>query len=222
MRRRPALVGLVAFLLGLGAARVLGAPARARVAIAVPHAPADLRCVDVADPTAFEDDCPETRGAAAECDARLASARRATEGRPTTHMPFPDVPEAEQAGPWTDTLAEALTACGIPATFEVADCDEYPCAAALRIPEGEEAKLDEAWRACPGLAGLEVGPVDVHCPDGSTEVAQVVMSTGDEVWTRAIQVNGKPPLDPTVATLLGLARRMESVAQMWECNVHGR
>lgn len=188
----------------------------------VPHAPADLRCVDVADPTAFVEDCPETRDAAAACDLGLAAVRLATEGRPTTHMPFPDVPEGEQAGPWTDRLAEALIACAIPATFEVSDCDEYPCAAALRVDPPEQARLGEAWSACPGLAGLEVESIEVHCPDGSTEVAHVVMSTADEVWARAVQVNGALPPNPGVAALLGWARRAESVTQMWECNVHGR
>jgi hypothetical protein len=62
--------------------------------------------------------------------------------------------------------------------------------------------------------------VDVHCPDGTVESAQVVFSTDEGVWTPLVQAAGGAAVDPGVAQMLGYGRRVESVLQMWACNVH--
>lgn len=220
--RRVALATTLGVVVGFLAVRVLAAPTRARAAVVIPHAPADLRCVDVADRTEFIDDCPDIRDEAAACDEALGAA---TGAHTTTRLGFPAVvPEAEQPGPWTDTVAAALASCGLDSAFEVADCDEYPCMAALRAPPGQEDAFKAALKACPALEKYETDEVQVHCPDGSVETAQLVNNADSDEWDKVDIANGATPITGAdgVGRLLAAGRRLESVTQMWECNARAR
>lgn len=176
-----------------------------------------VRCVDLA-PAAVDDTCPEARAVWLQCEAALAVA---TAAHPTTRMPFPaEIPEAQQPGPWTDRLADALVSCDIPATLEVTDCDEYPCAAALRIAPEDLPKATDAWNACAPLAELHLGytATDVHCPDLSTETAYVVTTNELADWQPLFE----GAVDPQLAAMVAYGRRTESVLQLWGCNVPAR
>lgn len=214
---RSALILLAAAGLGFAAVRLARAPGlHPRSApVSIPHAPAHLTCVDV-NLVPEDDACPDLREDLAACESDLA---QATAAHPTTRLPFPDVPEAEQPGPWTDNLTEALQTCGIPGSLEVTDCDEYPCIGAMRLDPAKYDSAAAAWQACPRLKelGLTFGPQTVHCPDGSEEQEYVV-------WDESA-VQSPPPVaaeatpDPTLAAFLLIGRRVESVSQLWECNV---
>ncbi len=215
--RRP-ILALGGLLLGYGLAAA-GARGRDATRPAAPATPPvsprlAIPCVDLASASPA---CPALDAPIAACTSRLAAA---TASRPTTRRPFPeDVPEAETPGPWTDALAEDLDACHIPATLEVADCAEYPCAAALRPDHADDAAVTAAWNACPALAErqLSVTKAEVHCPDGSTERSLVAWSDDDAVVAR-MKANG---VDGNDGVAVALGRRVESTLQLWDCNVAG-
>lgn len=220
--RRVALATTLGVAVGFLAVRVLASPTRARAAVVIPHAPADLRCVDVADRTEFIDACPDIRDEAAACDEALAAA---TTAHPTTRLGFPAmVSEAEQPGPWTDAVSAALASCGLDSAFEVADCDEYPCMAALRAPPGGDDAFKAALKACPALEKFDTSEVLVHCPDGSVETAQVLDNADYDEWDKVDVENGAAAITGggAVERVLAAGRRLESVTQMWECNARPR
>lgn len=206
---------LTGMILGFGLTAVLRPAIAARRAarlVVLPNAP-ELRCVDLDDPV--EDSaCPDASAALLACTVELAEV---TAERPTSRLPFPEVPEAQEPDAWTDNLAEALDRCGIPASFEVSDCEEYPCAAALRVAPGDEARVTERWAGCAALTELHLAPTPttVYCPDGTTEIAHVVLTEDLADWAPAIaQV---PGADPTLLAVVSYGRRVESTLQMWTC-----
>jgi hypothetical protein len=182
---------------------------------APPKVRAGVTCVDVAAPAA---PCPELEAQITTCESALAGA-----GGPSLRQPFADVPESDQPGPWNDTLEAAIRDCGIPAEIVATDCDEAPCAAALRIREEDRDRAHAAMEACPAwqAQGLSTARLDVHCPDGSVDVADVAITYDDQRWKRILP-GGLEDRDDAVAYAITFGRRAESVLQLWDCNVAAR
>jgi hypothetical protein len=110
-------------------------------------------------------------------------------------------------------VAAAWSDCGLPGRIEATDCDEYPCAAALRMTDTEAAAFPAAADACArtrAWENVEFYSVDVHCPDGTTQKARVVLH-GD------LDRLGFASVD---AALILIGRRMDAAVRMWDCDAH--
>lgn len=219
---RPILIFSAALGLGWLAARVLSAPASptpaapsssgppTRPAAPIPRAGA-LRCVDV---RAQAPSCPGQDARLWDCEAALSAL-----DVPAPRQVFPEVPEREQPGPWTEGVEAALRDCEVPAELVATDCQAYPCAAALRVSATDEPAARAALTGCAPLSeqGIEFDRVEVHCPDGHSEWVMVGMTMDRERWN-AILPAGSTPSD-TVAWAIAYGQRIESTLQLWDCNV---
>lgn len=220
---------LLASHLAVGAAGVLAGhllwpvtPAPAAVApatVAPPTKERRLVCTNVAAAPAPDELATRLQW----CEGRLAAATRP---RPTGRNDWPETLPEESPEAWTETLTTLVERCRLPVDVEVADCDEYPCVAAVRPREpglGRKALVDRV-RECPEAAAI-TGTLDfdavnssVRCPDDTREEALVLFLNGPvddrNPAFRTLFPGGEAELADFI--VFG-GRRVESALQTWPC-----
>lgn len=217
---RSALLLLSGLLPGIWLGWTLHQPPEAQ-ATPAPPAPRERRvvCTNVTAPEPVE---AQELGTRLEwCEARLSAATRV---RPTGRKEWPeDMAGAESPEDWPATAEALLARCQPDVKMEVVDCEEYPCVAALRGPEGidVEAMRKELKRCAQTDAALaeqdiELGSVTVRCPDGSTETALVFSLWDQESPVLSSVFGGR---EVTFADyIIHAGRRAESAVQLWSCD----
>lgn len=210
---------------GLGLGFALGRAREGAPAPATPEAPrralrmGPLTCVNVTEARADED----RDARLATCEAKLADLKGP---KPTFAEPWPEDAGVESPERWTAAMSEVFAQCGLGLELEAADCEEYPCVAALRgaMPEEDTVKLKERLAACPawqrwaaqtGDPEAELQPMDLRCPDGSYQSTIVFLAYDSESPTYEERVGGDAGF---VEAIMMFGRRTSSVAQHWRCD----
>lgn len=153
----------------------------------------------------------------AACQARLAQIVGPKTSISAAWSPDagPEAPEA-----WTATVEEIFARCDLGYAIEAMDCAEYPCVALLRGGD-QAADFKDKLANCPSWRSwsetltepeVELLPVDLRCPDGSYESAQVLW-----IYTERIEENAGGGFDGLADTLMLAGRRNEAVAHQWRC-----
>lgn len=212
---------LVVAAAGLVAGHLLWPVPPAPAAVAPPPASKERRlvCTNVAAPSPPEELATRLQW----CEGRLAAATRP---RPTGRNEWPETIPEEAPDAWTDKLSALVERCHLPVDIEVADCDEYPCVAAVRPrqPGMGRKQLVDLVNACPEAEAL-LGPLEfdavnssVRCDDDVREEALVVFLNSDlteaNPAVRALFPSGSPELADVI--VFG-GRRVESALQTWPC-----
>jgi hypothetical protein len=202
MQHRRWFAGL-ALLSGLAAGWGLPHPAPAR-----PPAPALQGPICGAAPRQLVPSCDTARR-----DSCWAELQERTAPRPTTLVGFEGVPELEQPEAWVPKLEEVVMGCDPDAAIEVTDCSTFPCVAAVR-PGRDWSQADCEWKTSEDVGVVPI-PLEVECPDGSTEELFFVAMLAESTAKAALGIPEEEMPNGLISGLLG--QRVDTLLEMWPC-----